>query len=162
MIYVKTPAGQQALRERHGAAAHLAPRQRSAFILFDGKRSLQEVLAATAGLGISLQDVQAMIDQGLLAPPGQDAGQGQTEDAVVPSPAAAVPRPASGRSDLERYQAAYPIAIELTATLGLRGFRLNLAVEGTTGYQQLAELAPKIHEAVGDTKYARLSGALFD
>jgi maltooligosyltrehalose synthase len=45
--------------------------------------------------------------------------------------------------------------------MGLRGFRLNLAVEGTTGYEELAALAPKIRDAVGDAKYARLEQALF-
>ena len=40
-----------------------------------------------------------------------------------------------------------PIATQLTAALGLRGFRLNLAVEGATSYEQLAaQLAPKIRE----------------
>ena len=148
MVLVKTSAGQQALKDRHGS---LTPRQRSAFILFDGKRSTEDVLAATAAMGITREDVQAMIDQGLLA----SASGGAPEEA--PAPAAEL----SGRSPKERYQEAYPIATELTASLGLRGFRLNLAVEGTSGYDDLAALAPKIREAVGDAKYARLEQALF-
>jgi len=68
----------------------------------------------------------------------------------------------SGRSPKERYQAAYPIATELTAGLGLRGFRLNLAVEGAGSFEDLAALAPKIREAVGDAKFERLDKALFD
>ena len=67
----------------------------------------------------------------------------------------------SGRSDMERYQAAYLIATELTSGLGLRGFRLNLALEGAGGFDDLAALAPKIREAVGDAKFARLEKALF-
>ena len=63
MIYVMTQAGQQALKERH---ASLPPRQRSAFILFDGKRTVAQVLEATASMGITAQDVQGMLDQGLL------------------------------------------------------------------------------------------------
>ena len=58
-------------------------------------------------------------------------------------------------------QAGYLIATELTAALGLRGFRLHLAVEGATGFDSLAALAPKIREAVGADKYARLEQALF-
>ena len=46
--------------------------------------------------------------------------------------------------------------------MGLRGFRLNLAVEGTSSFEELAALAPKIREAVGDAKFARLDKALFD
>ncbi len=144
MLLIKTPSGQQALKERQG----ITVRQRSAFILFDGKRSVAEVLAATAAMGITPQDVQAMLDQGLLEP----------SPANLP---ATVPAPASGRSDQERYQAAYLIATEITGGLGLRGFRLNLSVEAASGFDGLVALAPKIREAVGDAKYERLRLALF-
>lgn len=163
MILVKTQAGQQVLKERGGA---LTPRQRSAFILFDGKRTLEQVLAATAAMGITVEDVQSMLDQGLLEPlPGtRTAGAA----AVLASPAAPhaqvslhEPDEGSGRLTQERYQAGYPIATELTAALGLRGFRLNLAVEGATSFDDLAALAPRIREAVGDARYARLERALF-
>ena len=50
MVSSKTQAGQEALKDRHGG---LSSRQRSAFILFDGKRTLSEVLAATAAMGIT-------------------------------------------------------------------------------------------------------------
>lgn len=40
MILVKTEAGQQVLKDR---SVPLSPRQRTAFILFDGKRSVDEV-----------------------------------------------------------------------------------------------------------------------
>ncbi|WP_406622694.1 hypothetical protein [Acidovorax sp. SDU_ACID1] len=154
MTLVKTSAGQQALKDRHGS---LTPRQRSAFILFDGKRSTDDVLSATAAMGITREDVQAMIDQGLLA----SASGGAAAAEIAPPAAAAAAGEGSGRSPKERYQDAYPVATELTAGMGLRGFRLNLAVEGTTGYEELAALAPKIRDAVGDAKYARLEQALF-
>lgn len=203
MVLVKTSMGQQALKDRHGG---LTPRQRSAFILFDGKRSTEEVLAATAAMGITREDVQVMLDQGLLAPaqggaaPGAPAAAPQAVPQVAPqvlprgtlepvpqaAPESGPPEidPAgpqggaggasldselpvaaraegSGRSLKERYRDAYPIAIEITASLGLRGFRLNLAVEGASGFEELAALAPKIREAVGDAMYARLEKALF-
>jgi hypothetical protein len=169
MALSKTPAGLAALKDRHGS---LTPRQRTAFILFDGRRSTAEVLAATAAMGITQVDVQAMLEQGLLC-----AAEGFSETAIaaavtvspdetpasVPDEAAAIESSqGSGRSDMERYQAAYPIAIQLTAGLGLRGFRLNLAVESASGYADLAALAPKIRDAVGDAKYAALARALFD
>ena len=164
MILVKTQAGQDALKDRHGS---LSSRQRSAFILFDGKRTAGEVLAATAAMGITQDDVQAMIDQGLLvslsgkplpAAAAPAAAAAATDLGTVASPIVE----GSGRSPKERYQAAYPIATELTASLGLRGFRLNLAVEGAGSFEDLAALAPKIREAVGDAKFARLDKALFD
>lgn len=186
MVLVKTQAGQAALKDRHGS---LTSRQRSAFILFDGKRSTGEVLAATAAMGITQEDVQAMIAHGLLAPlsgAGAAVPPAAPADSATPSSSAApagsgvpgageaspadsaygagveAPVEGSGRSPKERYQAAYPIATELTAGLGLRGFRLNLAVEGAGSFEDLAALAPKIREAVGDAKFERLDKALFD
>ena len=168
MVLVKTQAGQEALKNRHGS---LSSRQRSAFILFDGKRTTQEVLAATAAMGITADDVQTMIAQGLLV---SLSGQPATVDTSGASSQAAggasatdlgtvaTPIEGSGRTPQERYQAAYPIATALTASLGLRGFRLNLAVEGAGSFDDLAALAPKLREAVGDVKFEPLYGALFD
>jgi hypothetical protein len=42
------------------------------------------------------------------------------------------------------------------------GFRLNLQVEGTTSYEDLVALAPKIRAAVGAEKAAALDRALND
>ncbi|RZJ58110.1 MAG: hypothetical protein EON49_14505 [Acidovorax sp.] len=174
MVLVKTQAGQEALKDRRGS---LSSRQRSAFILFDGKRTTGEILAATAAMGITQDDVQAMLAQGLLEPlSGKSAAGASGAVAVAGAPAGAAASLAdamdlgtvatagegSGRTPKERYQAAYPIATELTAGLGLRGFRLNLAVEGAGSFDDLAALAPKIREAVGDAKFERLDQALFD
>ncbi|WCM89759.1 hypothetical protein [Acidovorax sp. NCPPB 3576] len=162
MLLVKTSAGHLALKDRHGA---LTSRQRSAFILFDGKRTLAQVLAATATMGIGIDDVLAMVGQGLLSLPDgsvPDLPNALPESAlaVAGEPGAATPAgPAS--SPMQRYQAAYPIATEITSSLGLRGFRLNLAVEGAQSFDDLAALAPKIRELVGDEKYRRLERALF-
>lgn len=158
-VLVKTPAGQQLLKDRHGA---LTPRQRSAFILFDGKRTVAEVLAATAAMGITEADIQAMRELGVLAPVGQEAAAPATAEAAADAaPAASGASAETGRSMMQRYQDAYPVATELTAGLGLRGFRLNLAVEGAMNYEALAALAPQIREAVGEAKYERLRQALF-
>lgn len=168
MVLVKTQAGQEALKDRHGS---LSSRQRSAFILFDGKRTTQDVLAATAAMGITADDVQTMIAQGLLASlSGQPATVGTSGASLQAAGGAsatdlgtvATPIEGSGRTPQERYQAAYPVATALTAGLGLRGFRLNLSVEGTGSFDDLAALAPKIREAVGDAKFDQLYKALFD
>lgn len=159
MLLIKTQAGQEAMKGRQGG---LTSRQRTAFILFDGKRTTADVLAATAAMGITQDDVQVMLAQGLLAPAARQTvaalpvGMG---DGALSS--LELSDEISGRSDMERYQAAYLIATELTSGLGLRGFRLNLALEGAGGFDDLAALAPKIREAVGDAKFARLEKALF-
>ncbi|MFD2297482.1 hypothetical protein QRO11_16820 [Paracidovorax citrulli] len=164
MLLVKTPAGQLALKDRHGG---LTPRQRSAFILFDGRRTVGQVLAATAAMGITMDDVQAMIDQGLLeSPDGRPLVRPQAAPAAGGERSAAepgeVPVPAPAAMAMaDRYQGAYRVATELTSGAGLRGFRLNLAVEGARNVEELAALAPKIRELVGEEKYRRLQDALF-
>lgn len=176
MILLKTEAGQQVLKDR---SVRLSPRQRSAFILFDGKRSVNDVLAA--GMGITSEDIDQMIGLGLLGPVNGSAVSAQTTAAptmpppdvgataspeAVPSSAQPVPAVLSEsggdvvRGAQERYQDAYLIATRLTANLGLRGFRLNLSVEGTTSYEELVALAPKIRAAVGAEKSAPLDRAL--
>jgi hypothetical protein len=177
MILVKTEAGQQVFKDR---SVRLTPRQRSAFILFDGKRSLDDVLAT--GMGIAQQDIEQMVELGLLerlgaaetaevgaAASAPSAGvQPPQQAGVAPAAvgvASAVPvlaQGAAGRSAQQRYQDAYAVATKLTASLGLRGFRLNLAVEAAGTYEQLAALAPKIRAAVGDEKAAALEQALAD
>ena len=59
-----------------------------------------------------------------------------------------------------RYQVAYPLATQLTAALGLRGFRLNLAVERAEGYAGLLNLLPQIEAAAGADKAAGLRAAM--
>ncbi|MDQ0586714.1 hypothetical protein [Variovorax paradoxus] len=168
MILVKTDAGQQVLKDR---SVPLSPRQRTAFILFDGKRSVDEVLAAAAG--IAREEIDQMVELGLLGPaPGSKPAVAVPAKAPqAPAPAAskapAAPKPAepaqpSSRSRQQRYKDAYPIATQLTGALGLMGFRLNLQVEGTTSYEDLVALAPKIRAAVGAEKAAALDRALND
>ena len=152
MILVKTEAGQQVLKDR---SVPLTPRQRSAFIQFDGKRSIDDVLAS--GLGIGREEVDQMVALGLLAPLA-----GQPPAAAPAVSAAPPPAASSGRSRQQRYKDSYPIATQLTGSLGLMGFRLNLQVEGTTSYEDLLALAPKIRAAVGPEKAAALDKALND
>jgi len=165
MILVKTEAGQQVLKDR---SVPLLPRQRTAFILFDGKRSVDEVLAGT---GIAREEIDQLVTLGLLgpaagstaavpakAPEAPAASQAPVPPTPKPKPAEAAP--SSGRSRQQRYKDAYPIATQLTGSLGLRGFRLNLSVEGTANYEQLLALLPKIEAAVGPEKAAALERAL--
>lgn len=167
MILVKTEMGQQVMKDR---SVRLTPRQRSAFILFDGRRSVADVLAA--GMGLTQEDVDQLVELGLLGRLAPATAEAPAAAATLPAasapedaaPALAMAAPgepaAEARSVQQRYQDAYPIATRLTAALGLRGFRLNLAVEAATTYQELAALAPKIKAAVGPDKAAALEQAL--
>lgn len=153
MIYVKTEAGQQALKDR----SLLSPRQRSAFILFDGKRSVPQVLEATAGLGVTSEELVQLVELGFLAPSQQSV---EKAAAATAHAAAVVARQEDSNASNDRYKKAYPIAAQLTGALGLRGFRLNLAVEGAADVDALLALFPKIREAVGADKCKELERAL--
>ncbi len=153
MIYMKTELGQSAFQSRSMA---LTPRQRSAFIMFDGKRSTQDVLKATTGLNVTAEDIDQMLSAGLLVPTA--ASVVAASEAQAQSP----PAPPPVLSAQQQYSRAYPIAIRLTSELGLRGFRLNLAVEGAGNLAQLRELGPKIREAVGAERFGELQRALYD
>jgi hypothetical protein len=130
MIYVKTAAGHRVLKDR---SVPLSPRQRAAFILVDGKRSAEDLLRATGATGVTMDDL------------GQLAALGLVEDAA--------------RRENERFAQAHPLAVQLSAALGLNGYRLNVAVEAATSYQELLALAPKLEEALGPA-YAPLHNAL--
>jgi hypothetical protein len=159
MIYTKTELGQSALQNRSLA---LTPRQRSAFIMFDGKRSTDEVLKATAGLGVTEDDVNHLVSLGLLAASAV-ASSAVAEPQRAASPATSQNPDGTPTQDAqEHYSRAYPVATRLTAGLGLRGFRLNLAVEAAGDLEKLKELAPRIREAVGPEKFRELERALYD
>ena len=172
MKYIKTELGQRAFKER---APAFSTRLRAAFILIDGKRTVQDVLRATAGLGISEPDIGQLLALGYVAEtmdldtatpkPATDTATAPTAVSAVtpeqaPAGAASAASPAPSTLPQELYMRAYPIATQLTAGLGLRGFRLNLAVEQASGYQQLVELLPKIRAAVGAIKCQPLEEAL--
>jgi hypothetical protein len=153
MPIVKTEAGQRVLKDR---SVPLSQRQRSAFILFDGRKTVDEVLKATAAMGVTAADIDHLFGQGLLA----DTQRTQPLDAGAP---VGVPEGAGGAAAptaQERYAAAYPVAIKLTSALGLRGFRLNLAVEAAGSYEALLAVAPRIREAVGAEQYSELGRVL--
>ena len=101
-------------------------------------------------------DIDQMVDLGLLA-----EFASAVEPVAVPEKAL---EPIGGMVDLGeaqlRYSRAYPLATQLTAGMGLRGFRLNLAVEAAGSYSQLVALFPKIREAAGSDKSSQLERAL--
>ncbi len=154
MKLIKTETGQQAFKER---SALFSPRQRSAFILFDGVKSLDQVLAAAAGLGVTAADVDHMVAQGFLK---MELGPDPVTAPGAPAAAAVDAAPPSNRTPQERYSDAKPLATKLTASLGLRGFMLNLSVESAAGYDDLLALLPKIQDAVGTKACRDLERAL--
>ena len=153
MLIAKTEIGHQVMKDRSVA---LTPKQRAAFILFDGKRTLEDVVQATSSVGVTREEIDKLFELGLIA----NAGPLATPVAPVPSAQANAATQGGQRTTRERYAEAYPIASKLTASLGLRGFRLNLAVEGATNFEDLLQVAPRIRDAVGPEKFRALDEAL--
>ncbi len=151
----------------------LSARQRSAFIMFDGVKSIEQVLTASVGLGIARSDVDQMVANGLLVEAATSAHNSGPVAASLPVSASAQPavgveartsrsepQPVGQRTNQERYAQAWPLATKLTAAMGIRGFRLNLAIEAAGGYDDLLALLPKIQAAVGPEKAADFERAL--
>ncbi len=160
MKLIKTETGQQAFKAR---SPLFSARQRSAFILFDGVKTLDQVLGATTGLGVTAGDIDHMVAQGFLRlDDSVVAGAAAAAATAVANPQAPDPvtQPPSLRTPQERYQEAKPLATQLTASLGLRGFMLNLAVESAEGYEDLLALLPRIQEALGTKACRDLDRAL--
>lgn len=175
MLLIKTSSGQAAFKER---SPRFSARQRSTFILVDGLKTSAELLAATAGMGVTQEDLDHMIEQGFLSAQFTDADVSAPAPLGMSQPAPFIAEPMlpnqlaaaapedlpvdSPRqlSDQERYQIAKPLATQLTATLGLRGFMLNLSVESAAGFDALLGLLPQIQKAVGAKAARELERAL--
>ena len=177
LILKKTDKGLEALRARDPA---LPPRMRTAFILFDGNKSVEQVielLPGNTGRLQLLEDIKLLIQQGLLellrpAQGGEVGGwlnhsseaPGAAHEPAAPAPATAAPppsladerqqaarhtiAPAQVSDPTDRYMKAYPVASQLVSELGLKGFRLQLALEKAQGYEGLVALLPRLREAI--------------
>jgi hypothetical protein len=169
MIYEKTADGVQAFQQK---STQLSAKLRSILIMIDGKRSSADLLGILAGIGANQEQLAELLKLGFIRekaggvnaqPPGKSASVGSGPAGAAPgntvSPADQQAASVVG-TEQQRYQAAYLIATRLTSGLGLRGFRLNLSVEGAGSLQDLLQLAGKIREAVGDEKYAELKRVL--
>ena len=152
MIIAKTMEGQRVLKDR---SVPLTPRQRSVFILVDGKKTVDELVAATSAGGVTKADVDRLLELGLVKELSKAAEMALEKQQKLEAKR-------SGRPLEQRYEEAYPIATMLTSSLGLRGYRLNVAVQSAANYMELLALAPRIREAVGEERFAMLDRLLND
>ncbi|OYT92764.1 MAG: hypothetical protein CFE43_06760 [Burkholderiales bacterium PBB3] len=171
MQLIKTDEGQLAFKER---SPRFSARQRSMFILVDGRKSAAQLLVATAGMGVTQSDIDYMVEEGFLrlevpehpAPLVPLVSSPSAMANTVPSalsregPDSEPPSSRPALTDQERYQLGKTLATRLTAGLGLRGFMLNLSVESASGYQALVDLLPQIQKAVGEKAASELQRVL--
>jgi hypothetical protein len=170
MAHSKTDTGLQAFNTRSG---QIAARLRPAFILFDGTKTDEQILSITGKLGVTQSDIDYLVQQGFIT--GQSSSEGIRVDLDSPAQRTSqpsvgtqtptsikdkAPEPTATRTPQERYRDAKPLATMITANLGFKGFRLNMAVEGASGYDELAALFPKIQAAAGERACMALEWAL--
>jgi hypothetical protein len=155
MIYEKTSEGMLAFQQKQ---SQLNPKLRSTLIMIDGKKSSVELLAVLTAIGATQEHLDELISLGLIKKIEEQAITiaGTSSKQASPSSTVGSMQSGIGLSDQQRYEKAYPIATRLTAGLGLRGFRLNLSVEGAGNINDLMLLAGKIKEAVGEAKFEEL------
>ena len=96
-----------------------------------------------------------MVGHDFLAPAAGEAILAEAQ-AVKAAAEQTVANSFKAHSAQDRYKEAKPMATKLTASLGLRGFRLNLAVEAAGGFDELLALLPKIKDAAGAKACAEL------
>ena len=144
----KTEMGIQAMRAR---SVPLTPRQRGAFILCDSRFTKERVLANAKMAGVTDSDIQYLVEHGLVAevPDEQELAAEKTAQQF------------RERLPFQRFREAYPMAVRLSSGLGLKGFRLNMAVEKCASYTELCGVAPAIKAAVDPKQFAPLEAALF-
>ena len=158
MPFAKTEQGIQAFKDR---TPLMNARQRAAFVLINGVRDTRSLFSLTSSLGVSSEDLTHLVAQGFivraLIPQGLISGTPQVLDSQFQGEEPA-PRPAV--SEAERYLLAKTLATQLTASLGLMGFRLNLAVEAAADCQGLRALLPKLQSALGPARCEELERIL--
>jgi hypothetical protein len=167
MAHSKTDTGLQAFNTRSG---QIAARLRPAFILFDGTKTDEQILSITGKLGVTQSDIDYLVQQGFISGQSSSVGLRVDLDAPMrssqPEAAAQAPdavkasSPTGTRTPQERYRDAKPLATMITANMGFKGFRLNMAVEGASGYEELLALLPKIQAAAGERACMALEWAL--
>ena len=153
-VLKKTDKGLEALRTRDPA---LPKRLRTAFILFDGNKSVAQVmnLLPASPMAIELEDVFAMLQAGwleMLTPTLSPQVPAQVVPVVPANAAAPVAPPGHIDNPAERYQKAYAMTTALLGEMGLRGFKLQLAVEKAEGYQGMVDLLPRLKASIEPQK----------
>jgi hypothetical protein len=154
----KTVLGAQVMKDR---SVPLNAQQRSALILCNGKRSAEEVVKMVAALGVTLQDIDALAQLGLIdisaTAPKAAIAVTSAATPLAPSPTSAAPANATDQG----FSVALNTAITLCSELGFRGFSLNMALTGVDSLEKLQKLAPEIRQAAGDAKYKPLHEQIF-
>lgn len=165
MTFAKTDLGQDVLKSR---TMPLTPKQRAMLIMADGTKDGAQLLALTAGMGTTVEDLTELVMKGLIANVGGAAPPVRAPApppvaVVAPQPVAPPPpapepfmEPVASAPKAADYKTAYQAGVSLTSGLGFKGFRLNMSMESAGDVDAIKELRPKILEIMvakhGDAK----------
>ena len=147
MIYVKTELGRLALKER----AEAMPRKfHFPFMMCDGLREHSDILQAGLSTGFLQSDLDQMVALGFiqLAPskaPKIEAARPVEAPSGVTQSQAKLP----SQHDANVFLEASSLATALSSQLGLRGFRLNMAVQSASNLSDLQALVPQLEKILG-------------
>ncbi|MES2072418.1 MAG: hypothetical protein V4488_18815 [Pseudomonadota bacterium] len=174
LIYDKTDKGREEIATRK---YQLAPRLRTLLVMVDGKQTEDDLLKKVAGLGLSQQNLNELIEQQFIAIAAT------TIPAAVATPARPLAAAAAQENaaeengpdsvlglgqdsnmvldDAERFQAIYNFFNEtIKSTLGLRGFTLQMKVERAATLEDFRELRRTYLEAVQKAKGNEMARSL--
>lgn len=174
-VFDKSDKGrEEIITRKHG----LTPRLRSLLVLVDGKKTVQQILQQMGGMGINLESIGQLHEAGLIelstavipaarasdAAPTQGSAFTPVENGISPSPGQSQPL-ADAIAQLQAYQGPpRRIAVEqmlalqsffnstIKSTLGLRGFTLQLKVEGCATLEDFLQLRTTYHESMRKSK----------
>jgi hypothetical protein len=161
MTFAKTELGLEVLKTRSIA---LQPKQRAMLIMADGSKDGAQLLALTAGMGTTVEDLTDLVVKGLIVSGQSPASSKIVVGASVPIPTAK-PAPAvapapvplavvstpevpaeSATARPADYKSAYVAGVALTSGLGFRGFRLNMSMESAANVDEIKVLRPQLLE----------------
>lgn len=166
LVLKKTDKGLEALRTRDPA---LPKRLRTAFILFDGNKNVAQVMQLLpSSPALELEDVYGLLQSGWLellnpslAPqmPARTEPSAATLAATAQKIAASAQHP-SIHNPSTRYQQAYTLITNSLGEMGLRGFRLQLAIEKADGYEGLVAALPRLRASLDAKKMQQIEKIL--
>uniref|UniRef100_UPI001B8D933B hypothetical protein n=1 Tax=Collimonas silvisoli TaxID=2825884 RepID=UPI001B8D933B len=147
----------------------VAPRLRTLLLLVDGKTGNDELLRKVAGLGLSQEHLDELLQAGLIQVSADTGNTGNDAPVVVePAVLKSIPPPAApisaeqvlppGQTQFEAIYHFYNDTIK--SMIGLRGYGLQLKVERASSVQDFRDLRQAYLEAVLKAKGEEIARSL--